>query len=306
MVPAAQTPTVPHPPERPLLALILRLGAMMLLSTMLMLVKISGEHGIRLPELLFWRQFLPACAIFLWLAAKGELGRLKTDRARLHAQRAVVGTTNMFLFLGAVQVLPLSEATVLNFTTPVFAVLLSALLLHETVGPFRWAAVLLGLAGVLIIVGFDPAHLPPLGVALGLGGALGGAIISIQIRQLARTEESIRVVFWFSAIGAAMLAPGLLVFGRPHDLLDWALIGAIGLTGLGSQILMTAALRFGTVASVIVMDYSQFFWATAFGWLVFAQLPPAATWIGAPVIIAAGVIVALREHRGNRGPSAPS
>jgi drug/metabolite transporter (DMT)-like permease len=66
--------------------------------------------------------------------------------------------------------------------------------------------------------------------------------------------------------------------------------------GLAAQLLMTAALRFGRVSSVIVMDYSQFGWATLWGWLVFDHLPPATTWIGAPIVIAAGLIIAWREH----------
>jgi drug/metabolite transporter (DMT)-like permease len=82
----------------------------------------------------------------------------------------------------------------------------------------------------------------------------------------------------------------------------------IGVTGLAAQLLMTAALRYGSVASVIVMDYSQFGWATLWGWLIFATVPPAQTWIGAPAIIAAGIIIAWREQvRGSAaGPRPPA
>ncbi|MGZ3259568.1 MAG: EamA/RhaT family transporter, partial [Croceibacterium sp.] len=62
----------------------------------------------------------------------------------------------------------------------------------------------------------------------------------------------------------------------------------------------TAALRFGAVASVIVMDYSSLFWATLYGWLLFDSLPPASTWLGAPLIMAAGLVIAWREHRLSR------
>jgi drug/metabolite transporter (DMT)-like permease len=81
-----------------------------------------------------------------------------------------------------------------------------------------------------------------------------------------------------------------------HDLAGWAMLFGIGATGLVAQLLMTAALRYGSVASVIVMDYSQFGWATLWGWLVFAHVPSAQTWIGAPAIIAAGLIIAWREQ----------
>jgi drug/metabolite transporter (DMT)-like permease len=210
----------------------------------------------------------------------------------------------MFCVLTAARMLPLSEATVLNFTAPIFAVVLSAMLLRERVGPYRWSAVALGLAGVLVIVGFDTTDLPPLGAALGILGAIGAALVAIQVRQLAGTEESINVVFWFSMFGALMLAPGAWYFGTAHSLADWLLLGAVGLVGLITQVSATAALRFGSVASVIVMDYTQLFWATFYGWLVFAHLPPAATWIGAPAIVAAGLIVVWREQQLRRSDAA--
>lgn len=287
--------------QRPTLALALRTLAALMLSTVLLLVKLGGERfGLQLPEVVFWRQFLLALAVFGCLASRGELARLKTDRPWMHARRAVVGTATMYFVLTATRLLPLSEATVLTFTTPLFAVCLSALFLREAVGLVRWSAVMLGLAGVLVMVGFDTAHIPALGAAAGLAGAVGGGLVAIQIRQLGRTEEPIRVVFWFSLFGALMLSPGAAIYGSGHGLQEWLLLGAIGLAGLLSQIFSTASLRYGAVSSVIVMDYTQLFWATLYGWLIFADVPPIATWIGAPTIIAAGILVVWREHRLSR------
>lgn len=283
--------------ERPILALGLRLLAMALLSVMLLLVKLTGERGIWLPETMFWRQLIPALGIFGWLAARGQVGRLKTQRPWIHARRAFIGTSGMFLTLGVVQILPLAESTVLGFTAPMFAVILSALILREHVGVWRWTAVAMGLLGVVVIAGPDRSHLPLLGLVVGIGAAFMVSLVTIQLRDLGRTEEPITVVFWFSAMSAPVLALFLLWSGVHHDLTDWLMIGGIGLTGLFAQICMTAALRFGSVASVIVMDYSQFGWATLWGWLVFDHLPPAATWIGAPIIIAAGIIIIWREHK---------
>ena len=74
------------------------------------------------------------------------------------------------------------------------------------------------------------------------------------------------------------------------------MIAGIGLTGLFAQICMTAALKYGSVASVIVMDYSQFGWATLWGWLFFGAVPSSTTWIGAPIVILAGLTIAWREQ----------
>jgi drug/metabolite transporter (DMT)-like permease len=247
--------------------------------------------------MLFWRQLIPGVLILFWLAARGELPRLRTQRLWIHARRAFIGGTGMFLTLGVVQLLPLAEATVLGFTAPIFAVILSALFLGERVGPWRWSAVLLGLIGIVIIAGPDRAQISMLGLSAGIGGAFMVALISIQLRDLGRTEEPITIVFWFSAFCAPVLAPFAIWTGAQHDAAGWAMIAGIGISGLFAQLLMTAALRYGDVASVIVMDYSQLVWATLWGWLIFASLPPPTTWIGAPAVVAAGLIIAWREHR---------
>lgn len=290
-------------------ALALRLLAMAVISVMLLLVKLTGEHGIWLPETLFWRQFLPGVLLLGWLAARGQIGRLRTDRPWIHARRALIGGLGMFLTLGVVQILPLAEATVLGFTAPIFAVFLAVVLLGERVGLWRWTAVILGLAGVVIIAGPDRAHIPLLGLATGIGAAFMVALISIQLRDLGRTEEPVSIVFWFSGFCTAPFALFMVWTGVPHhDLAGWAMLFGIGATGLAAQLLMTAALHYGSVASVIVMDYSQFGWATLWGWLVFSHLPPAQTWIGAPAIIAAGLIIAWREQvkGSSAGPRLPA
>ena len=298
------------PAQRPIYALALRLLAMLALSVMLLLVKLTGEHGISLPETLFWRQFLPGVALLGWLGMRGEIARLRTQRLSIHARRALIGGLGMFLTLGVVQILPLAEATVLGFTAPIFAVLLAVVLLREKVGVWRWAAVLLGLIGIVIIAGPDRAHLPIRGLATGIGAAFMVALISIQLRDLGRTEEPVSIVFWFSAFCAPPMALFMVWTGLPHhDPAGWAMLFGIGAAGLAAQLLMTAALRYGSVSSVIVMDYSQFGWATLWGWLVFAHVPPAETWLGAPAIIAAGLIIAWREQvrgsvAGSRSPAA--
>lgn len=288
-------------------ALGLRLGSAFLFSILLLLVKLTGQRGLWLPETLVWRQAVPAVLLFGWLAARGQLHRLRTARPLVHARRAMIGALGMFLTLGVVLVLPLAEATVLGFTAPVFAVLLSVVLLHEKVGPWRVGAVVLGLIGVAVMANPSQSHLPLFGLAVGIGAAFAVALVSIQLRDLGRTEEPITIVFYFSAMSLPMLALTLPFapagYDRPfhHDLVGWLMIAGIGLLGLASQLLMTAALRYGRVSSVIVMDYAQFGWSLLWGWLVFGHLPPASTWLGAPAIIAAGVIIARREHlRANR------
>ncbi|MEQ1640455.1 MAG: DMT family transporter [Novosphingobium sp.] len=289
-----------EPVQKPLYALGLRLLATMVLSTLVMTVKVTAEAGVAFPEILFWRQLVPAILILGWLAGRGELDRLKTARLPDHAKRAMLGLTGMFFTFGAPILLHLALATTLGFTTPVFAVILAALLLKERVGPVRWLAVALGFAGVVIIAQPGQSVIPPFGAFVGIGAGFMVALISIQVRDLGRTEESIRIVFWFAALSAPVLALGLPFYASAHSAWQWFLLLGGGVLGLVGQLLLTASLRYGQVASVIVMDYSALVWATLYGWLIWAELPPLSTWLGAPVIIAAGAVIAWREHLHDR------
>ncbi len=300
-----------------MLALGLRLASALCFATMAMLVKYAGEMGLPLPEIIFWRQFMALPLIGCWLWWTGGLNRLRTDRLRAHAARALSGTFTMTLTFTAAMLLPLSISTTLGFTTPLFAVLISGLFMAEKVGPWRWTSVLLGFLGVLIIglwgaMPHSGAPVSPVmalstaGLVAGLFAGLGTAIINFQVRDLGRTEEPVRVVFWFAAFGS--LASGCLLpfFASAHDAREWLMLTGIGTIGLCGQLCMTAALRVGAVASIVVMDYSTLIWATLFGWLVWDTLPGTGTWLGAPLIIAAGLIIAWRQNRLYRTNTAAS
>jgi drug/metabolite transporter (DMT)-like permease len=246
---------------------------------------------------MFWRQLLSIPLILGWLIATRRLDMLRTQRPRTHFLRALYGTIGMLLNFGAVILLPLAEATTINFTVPIWAVLLSILLLKEQVGLWRWSAVALGFVGILVIAQPGCGHFPLYGALVALGGAFMIALISIQIADLNRTDKPLTIVFYFALFSAPLTALSLPFVATAHDTLGWLLLLGIGLAGALGQLLLTAALRFGKVASVIVMDYSGLFWATLYGWALFAMLPPASTWLGAPLIVAAGLIIAWREHR---------
>ena len=275
----------------------------MLLATMLMLVKLAGEHHIALPEIMFWRQAVTVPLLLGYLASTGGLARLRTERLGSHAMRAISGTTGMVCNFGAAILLPLAVSTTLGFTAPLFAVILAVAFMGERVGRWRFSAVALGFAGILVITQPWDAPIAPLGAAAGLASAFMIAIINHQIRDLGRTEEPVRVVFWFALFGSLFTAPMLPFVMTHHDLAGWLILIGMGTVGTLGQIFLTASLRFGAVTSVIVMDYTSLVWATLFGWAIWDQLPHAATWFGAPLIIAAGLIIAWREHKLSRPAS---
>lgn len=285
---------------RPLLALFVRLLAAFALATMGMLVKLAGERGAHLVELIFWRQLLTMVLLGAGLALTGKLAMLRTQRLPAHARRAASGLLGMIFTYGAVLLLPLAEATTLGFTAPIFAVLIAIVLFQERIGPYRWAAVAMGFAGVIVVMqpfgGLDQG-VTLTGIAVGLVAPFMVALISFQIQDLNTTENPWSIVFWFAALTAPVAALALPFVTTAHDPLTWALILGMGLVGAAAQVLLTTSLRFGSAAVILLMDYTALLWASFYGYAIFDRAAPASLWFGAPLIIAAGLLIAWRERQ---------
>ncbi len=291
---------------RPILALGLRLLTAFVLATMGMLVKLAGDRGVHLGELIFWRQAVTFPLIAGMLFAMGQLHTVRTRRMSAHIRRAAYGLTGMGFVYGAVLLLPLAEATTISFTAPMFAVLLSMVLFKTRIGAYRWTAIGLGFAGVTLVMipelgagGSNDGEdgILPLGVFVGLIAAFLVALISIQIQDLNTTETPYAIVFWFTGLTAPVAALAMPFVARAHDGETWAIIAAMALCGAAAQIALTASLRYGSAATIIIMDYTALIWATFYGWSVFDRIPPITLWLGAPLIVASGLLVTWREHR---------
>jgi drug/metabolite transporter (DMT)-like permease len=285
---------------RPLLALFVRLLAAFALASMGMLVKLAGERGAHLIELIFWRQLITMILLGAGLVFTGRLALLKTQRLPAHARRAASGLFGMIFTYGAVLLLPLAEATTLGFTAPVFAVLIAIVLFEERIGPYRWAAVGIGFAGVVVVMQpFGTLHegVTVAGIAVGLVAPFMVALISFQLQDLNTTENPWSIVFWFAALTTPVAALALPFVAGAHDPVTWALILGMGLVGAGAQMLLTTSLRFGSAAVILLMDYTALLWASFYGYYIFDRAAPASLWLGAPLIIGAGLLIAWRERQ---------
>jgi len=283
-----------------MLALGIRLLAALALATMGMLVKLAGERGANLIELIFWRQLLTTVLLGAGLALAGRLTLLKTRRLPAHARRAASGLFGMIFTYGAVLLLPLAEATTLGFTAPVFAVLIAIALFRERIGRYRWAAVAMGFAGVIVVMqpfsGLHPG-VTLAGVAVGLVAPFMVALISFQLQDLNTTENPWSIVFWFAALTTPVAALAMPFVIAAHDPATWAIIMAMALVGVCAQMLLTTSLRFGSAAVILLMDYTALLWASVYGYTIFDRAAPASLWLGAPLIIAAGLLIAWRERQ---------
>ncbi len=261
------------------------------------LVKLLGARGVHVVELLFYRQLVALPVVFAWIVWSVGPSGVATQRIGLHARRTTIGLISMALNFSSVMLLPLAESTTIGFTAPIFATILSAVVLRETTGVHRWAAVLVGFAGVVVMARPDAAHFPLFGMTVGIMAAIGVASISIVLRSMAQTETPAAIVFWFTLLSLPPMGLLMIWFGRAHDPITWALICALGISGGIAQLLLTNALKWARVAIVLPMDYSAIIWAALLGWLFWGTLPIASTWLGTVLIVGSGLYIVVREHR---------
>jgi len=301
------TDTAPSRPGRsPLFGIGLRLGATIAFAVMAALIKLASDRGVNAPELVFYRSAFALPPLLVWILASGSRDRWRTKRPMAHLTRGAIGLTSMFLSFGALTLLPLAEAVTLSFIAPLFAVVLSALVLHEAVGRHRWTAVAIGLIGVIVVMRPAGTGLSPLGLGLAVAGAFSVGAATITIRQIGRTETTQSIVLWFTLICTAAGAATLPLFGQIHDGTTWVLLIALGGFGGIGQLLMTASLRAAPVGAVVPFDYAHLIWAALLGWLIWDMHPRATTWAGAAIIIGSGLYTLYREHRlGREKPPAP-
>ena len=287
--------------DRILPAVAYRLASVVAFATMGGLIKLAELRGARLAELLFFRQAGAIPVVLAWVAIGPGLATLRTQRIGAHAVRCAVGLSSMTFMFTTIMLVPLAEATTLQFTVPIFATILGALVLREVTGIHRWSAVVIGFVGVLIVAQPGSGHIPLLGAATGLAAAFLSASVSILIRRMGSSEPPATIVFYFSVLSMIPLVPAFLWTIGAHDATTWAMLVGVGLVGAVGQLTMTTALSLAPVSVVVPMDYSGLIWATLYGWLLFGVLPGAMTWVGAPLIVASGLYIVWREHRLARG-----
>jgi drug/metabolite transporter (DMT)-like permease len=286
--------------QRPLAGIALRLLTALLLAVMFALVKLASTRGVNVVESLFYRQCGSAVAAASFVALGPGFDSLKTKRVWAHVGRMALGVSAMGLNFLAFILLPLAEATTIGFSVPIFSVILAAIMLGEPTGKWRWGAVAVGFAGVLLIVQPGSGGVPLLGASVALVAALLTASVTIVIRKLGATERAATTVFWFAV--SSLVPLGLLMpwFAGAHDLASWGIVAGMALAGGLAQLTLTGALRLAPVALIMPMDYTSLLWAVLLGSWLFAELPTPWTWVGAPIIIASGLVIVWREHRLHR------
>jgi drug/metabolite transporter (DMT)-like permease len=285
--------------HRPVLGVLLKLSSIVLLSFLAACVKYLGD-AIPTGQLIFVRGVI-SLAVLAFIAWRIEgLHILRTANLRSHAARSLAGTASMFCWFTALTLIPLADFTAISFTAPMFLTVLAMLFLGERIHAYRWTALAIGFLGVLITIG---PHLTlggsSVGVLVALGAAVFSALAMAALRGMSgrRGEHPLTITFYFS-LTTVVCSATTAVAGWPMPTREqWALIVVAALFGVFGQLLMTTSYRYAEASTLAPLDYTNLLLAVALGYYVFGEVPHWSMWIGAPLVIAAGLIILWREYR---------
>ena len=284
------------------LGIALKIAQTLAFSLMYAFIKLAGH--VPVGEVMFFRCFFAFVPLAAWtFFTVGPAGAIRTKRPIYHVGRSLMGVSAMFFNFAALKLLPLATVTAFSFMQPVFAVVLAALLLHEHVGRYRWAAVAVGFSGVLIMI--EPhgglASILNLHMSRGVGYALTfslfSALVIILIRQMSFSERGEAIVFYFMASGTVI---GAITMICDHAALSFSMTAWLVLCGLFGgigQICMTYCYRYAEPSMLASFDYISMVWAMLLGYFIFAEMPESMVLAGAVVVIASGLFIVWRERK---------
>jgi drug/metabolite transporter (DMT)-like permease len=246
-----------------------------------------------------WLRFVTHSLIgMLVLTPKYGWALYRTGQPRLQLLRALMQAVMTGLNFWALQYLQLDVTGAIQFSVPILIAVISAKLLGERLDARRWIAILVGFAGVLLIVrpgsqGFHPA------IILSLINAVLYALFNMLTRRLAATELPATTQLW-SAMGAAVLLTpfGIMNWTPPQDAVSWFLVLSMGVFGGLGHLMVTQAHRYASAAVLGPFLYQQIIYMTLFGWLIFGHVPDVAVIGGASIVVASGLYLLYREFRG--------
>jgi len=252
--------------------------------------------------LIVWARYVSNLAVLLaFLAARGQLGLLRTARPGLQFARGLLLALATLLFFTSLSVLPLADANAIGFAMPLFVAALAVPMLGERLVMARLVAIVVGLAGALFIVRpgsdlFTPYALLPLGMAV------CNALYQILTRKVAGLEPPLTSLAWGALVGALLLsAVAPFVWVTPQVASHGILILVIGVLASVGHFLLIRAYDYASATLLVPFTYSALVWAMLLGWAVFGDFPDGWSLVGMGIIVASGIYLVghqrLTTHR---------
>jgi len=295
-------PASPDPAQNSARGILLYIIAVFLIIVMNAFIKKATEYHTPV-EAVFYRGIVAMALLLGYAAAKKHYRIYQTTRLKSHLGRSICGNIGVVMVFWSYSLMPMADVTALLFAAPLIVTMLSALVLKETVGLYRWAAVITGFCGVLLIAQPSGGGYPYYGILVVLTAAFSTALVQIFLRDLGKTEDAMTTVFYFLAFG--ILCSGLYMIFQgswPHPAALIPLIGA-GITGGIQLILKTQAFRLAEASLLSPIAYTSIVWATLIGWIFWGDLPGLLMVAGTIIVIASNLFIIWREKHMQRAPS---
>lgn len=263
-------------------------------ALMVALIKLAGKH-LPVTQILFVRQ-LGMTIMLAPVLIRTFPGSLRTARLDLQCGRILLALIAMLCGFTAVINMPLADATAIAFAKSFFITIFAVLILKETVGLYRWSAVVIGFIGVLIMVRPGTEGFSVYGL-MAIVAAASAGLVMVIIRILTRSDPPSTILAYQAiGVGLIMAIPAFIQWVSPTAE-QWALLAGIGFVSFFAQKANIYAFSYGEASLLASLDYVRLVYATLFGWLLFAELPSASTLVGAVIIILASIFTVHRESR---------
>jgi drug/metabolite transporter (DMT)-like permease len=283
-------------------------GILWMLATMLCFITLDATMKYALQSLslveVTWGRFFFASIAAIIVCGR-DLPTLAISHApKVQLARSLFLMTTTGLFNAGIISVPLAMGTTIMFMSPILVTVLSIFVLGEHVGIRRWAGIVLGFIGALIVTRVWETGISGLnhGAIFLLFAALTNASYQITTRQL-RNDSPYTSLLFTAAAGALITSLLLPWYWTMPDLTGWALLIAAGVMGCLGHLCLINALQQAPASVVAPFSYSSLIWATLFGYIIWGDIPVASTMVGAALIISSGLYIFLRERQKNKIPA---
>lgn len=279
--------------ERVLVGIGLMVGATVFLTLSNALSKILVT-SYPVGEVMVFRSAVALTICSLFILPRHGSAVFRTSKPGAHVMRGLSQAVSQTLTVAALGLMPLASVTAIGFSAPLFAAIVAILVYRERADAVRWAALIIGFIGVLIVTRPGAATLQ-VGALLALGNAVMYGSVTVAVRGMAKTESASTLLLWqMCVMTAAQL--GMIAFGfRVPRFEDALLFAVLGCCHISAQCLWTQALTMAPATVVSPFYYLMLVWGVVFGVAIFGEIPSMALLVGAAVVVGSGLLLVAHE-----------
>jgi drug/metabolite transporter (DMT)-like permease len=266
--------------------------------TLMLVIAVAGREATRelaVFQVMEMRSIIGLFLLWPLVRGSGGLAALRTQRLREHGARNLVHYAAQYAWFAALAMIPLAQVVAIEFTMPIWIILLAAAFLGERITRWKVLAVALGLLGVGLIVRPSAAGLSP-GQLVALAAAVGFAVSVTMVKSLTRTDSAVAIIFWMLVVQSLLgLLPALWVWRWPSPT-AWAWVLLVAFCGTFSHYCMARAMRHAEATVVMPMDFLRVPLTALAGWLIYSERLDLFT-VAGTVLILGGNLLNLRRAR---------